>query len=255
MANQVLRVLVVDDEPIARRLIVEELAGVPGVQLAGEAADGSQAVRCIEELHPEIVFLDIQMPGLDGFSVLNSLKCPLPRAVIFVTAYDQHAIRAFEHGAADYLVKPVSSERFLRAIERARLRCQAPADSARQVADVVSSSQTFTSNLPSKIVGRKGQDYFLLDLREVHLFRAEGEIVWIFAGDKKYMATETLREIEQRLQGTAFLRVHRSALINAEHVRRITSISSQRWLLTLANAQEVVASKRLGAAVRELIRA
>ena len=254
MAKQALKALVVDDEPIARRLLIEELSNVPGIDLAGEATDGSQAVKRIEELHPDILFLDIQMPGLDGFGVLDSLKCPLPRAVVFVTAYDQHAIRAFERAAADYLVKPVRSERFLQSVERARQRCQAPADSAKQVSEVMASVQRSQSTLPSKIVGRKGQDYFLLNLREVHLFRAEGEIVWIFAGDKKYMATETLREIEQRLQGTAFRRVHRSALINAEHVRRITSISSQRWLLTLTNAQEVVASKRLSGAVRELIR-
>lgn len=255
MGKRPLRVLVVDDEPIARQVLIDEIAGIPDVTLVGEAADGFEAVERIEVLQPDLVFLDIQMPGLDGFGVLSRLRGPIPRAVVFVTAYGQHAIQAFEHGGADYLVKPVRSERLLRAVERARERCQAPAGSAQQVASLVSAAAGAGSRSPAKIVGRKGQDYFLLDLNEVHLFRAEGEIVWIFAGDKKYMATETLREIERRLQGTAFRRVHRGALVNSEHVRRITSISSQRWLLTLANSQEVVASKRLGAVVRELIRA
>jgi DNA-binding LytR/AlgR family response regulator len=254
MTERVLRALVVDDEPIARGLLIEEISRSQAVLVIGEAADGLQAIERIESLRPDIVFLDVQMPVCDGFCVLAQLKGPLPRAIIFVTAYDQYAIRAFEHGAADYLVKPVRSERFQQALERARHLCHSPAEAAQRVAGVVDSVQISPNKQPSKIVGRKGQDYFLLDLAEVDLFRAEGEIVWIFAGEKKYMATETLRNIEKRLAGTPFRRVHRSALVNAERVRRISSISSQRWLLTLANSQEVIASKRLGAAVRELIR-
>lgn len=253
MPERVLRALVVDDEPIARQVLLEGLAEAGGVRVVGEASDGRQAVERIAALQPDLVFLDIQMPVLDGFSVLAQLQGALPRAVVFVTAYDQHAIRAFEHGAADYLVKPVSAKRLRTALERARQLCQAPAESARQVAAVLESAQPPRTH-PSKIVGRKGQDYFLLDLDEVDLFRAEGEIVWILAGDRKYMATQTLREIEKVLEGTAFRRVHRSALVNCGHVRRISSISSQRWLLTLDNAHEVVASKRLGSAVRELLR-
>jgi len=253
MAEQVLRALVVDDEPIARQLLMEGLADAGGVRVVGEASDGRQAVERISALQPDLVFLDIQMPVMDGFSVLSRLPCALPRAVVFVTAYDQHAIRAFEHGAADYLVKPVSAARLRTALDRARQLCHSPAASARQVAAVLDSAQP-ARNHPTKIVGRKGQDYFLLDLDEVDLFRAEGEIVWIMAGDKKYMATQTLREIEKSLEGTSFRRVHRGALVNCSHVRRISSISSQRWLLTLDNAHEVVASKRLGSAVRELLR-
>lgn len=253
MAEPLLRTLVVDDEPIARQVLLDGLAEAGGVRVVGEASDGRQAIERIASLRPDLIFLDIQMPVLDGFSVLAHLHSPLPRAIVFVTAYDQHAIRAFEHGAADYLVKPISIARLRAALDRARHLCHSPAESARCVASALDSVQP-TRNHHAKIVGKKGQDYFLLDLDEVDLFRAEGEIVWILAGDKKYMATQTLREIEKNLEGTAFRRVHRSALVNCGHVRRISSISSQRWLLTLDNAHEVVASKRLGSAVRELLR-
>lgn len=254
MQAEKLRAFIVDDEPIARQLLVDELSGMPDIAIVGEAGDGLNAVQGIMTLRPALLFLDVQMPGCDGFSVLAAIQGPLPRAVIFVTAYEQHALRAFERDAADYLLKPVRPERLRQALDRARTLCRHPGESAEKVAQAMNSMVNEARGTPSKVVGRKGQDYYLLEISSVDLFRADGEIVWIFAGEKKYMATTTLRELERRLQGTSFRRIHRSALVNADRVRRITSLSSQRWLLKLANGLEVVASKRLGTAVRELIR-
>jgi two-component system, LytTR family, response regulator len=247
-----MRALIVDDEPVARRVLREELESVPDVEVAGEAENGAAALQQIQELHPDIMFLDLQMPGMDGFSVIRELTGGAMPVVIVVTAYDQYAIQAFDAGAVDYLLKPVSGDRLGVALERARRIVGKPREVAEHIARLQELSPTQPTP-PRKIVGRAGEEYFLLPPEEVLAFQAEGDIVWIVTAKRRYEATLTLRALEARLQGLAFVRIHRNALINISHVRKMAALSSQRWLLTMHNNQEFIVSKRQAGAVRHLL--
>jgi DNA-binding LytR/AlgR family response regulator len=240
-----LRTLIVDDEPLARQVLREELAELDAVTVVGEAENGEQALERIRELAPELVLLDIQMPLIDGFEVVRRLRGPLP-AIIFVTAFSEHALRAFEVGAADYLLKPVRADRLRQAVERVKTG----AASARRVADTLNAER---GRKASKILARRAHDYYLLDLDEIYAFQADGELLWILTDSDRYLATDTLKALEDKLEGGSFQRVHRSALVNVEKIRKLTSISSQRWLLTLTNGLQLTVSKRQAPLIREIL--
>ena len=248
-----IRTLIVDDEPLARRVLAEELAEIDGVEVVGEATDGETALSSIERLSPCLVFLDIQMPVMDGFEVVRRIDGPLP-AIVFVTAFSEHALKAFEVGAADYLLKPVSAERLAVAVERGREARRSPLESAERVARTLNAETSSMGQRRPKIVARKGHDYHLLDLDEVYAFQADGEIVWILTAQSKFLATQTLQALDERLAGSQFQRVHRSVLVNTDKIRKMGALSSQRWLLTLGNGLEFVVSKRQAPLVRDLIR-
>jgi DNA-binding LytR/AlgR family response regulator len=251
MSKKPLRTLIVDDEPVARSVLAEELAEMEAVSVVGEAENGEAALRQIEDLQPDLVLLDIQMPVMDGFEVIRRLRGPLP-AVVFVTAYSEHALRAFEIGAVDYLLKPISVQRLQAALERARETRHSRLDSAERVARTLNAAETQTQRRP-RIVARRGHDFYLLDLDEVFAFQADGEIVWIITADKKYTATQTLQAIHERLAGTQFQRVHRSTLVNTNRIRKLSTLSSHRWLLTLTNGLQFTVSKRHAPLLREIL--
>ncbi len=250
MAFPPIRTLIVDDEPIARQVLREELDGFEEVEVVGDAENGETALLEIARLRPDLVFLDLEMPGVGGFDVIRRLPAGVLPIVVIVTAYDQHAIHAFEAGALDYLLKPVSRERLEKALDRVRgLRGRIP-----EVAESLVRLNEAGEPRSRKVVGRSGEEYYLLDLDDVLAFQAEHEIVWILTARHKYMATQALRHIEGRLQDSCFQRVHRNALVNVDHVRKMAPLSSQRWMLTLSNGQEFIVSKRQAGNVRRLLR-
>ena len=253
MPRKSLRTLVVDDEPVSRRVLLEDLAEMEDVSVVGEADNGQRALQQIEKLRPDLVLLDIQMPVMDGFQVLSQLQGPLP-SIIFVTAYSEHALNAFEVGAVDYLLKPVSPDRLNRAVERAWAALGNRLEAVERVALTLGAAETGEKRPVVKIAARKGEDYYLLDLDEVFAFQADREFVWIRTRDKSYMATRTLQALDDRLGGTRFQRVHRSVLVNLDKVRKISTLSSQRWLLTLTNGLEYTVSKRQTPLLRDLLR-
>jgi two-component system, LytTR family, response regulator len=249
-----IRALIVDDEPIARRVLREEIELLPEVEIVGEAETGLSALTEIAECQPDLIFLDLQMPGLGGLEVIQRLQggAVLP-AVIIVTAYDQYAIRALESGAIDYLLKPVSQPRLIQAIDRARRLLANKEAAAENLARLQEVGVAAAPIRPRKIVGRMGEEYFLLKASEVLAFQADGEVVWIITAKQRYLATTTLRNIQEKLEGGSFRRIHRNALVNVEHVRKLAALSSNRWLITLHNNQEFVVSKRMARNVRQIL--
>jgi DNA-binding LytR/AlgR family response regulator len=246
-----IRALIVDDEPIARQVLREELESFDDVAVAGEASSGEEALAQIARLQPDLVLLDLQMPGLSGFDVIHHLPPGALPVIVIVTAYDQHAIRAFEAGALDYLLKPVGRERLEKSLNRARLLRRNRGDVAESIVRL--GEIPAAGGQGRKVVGKSGAEYHLLDLNDVLAFQAEREIVWIVAARQRYMATQTLRSIDARLAGSNFQRVHRNALVNVNHVRKMTPLSSQRWMLTLSNGQELIVSKRQAHNVRQML--
>jgi two-component system, LytTR family, response regulator len=248
-----IKALIVDDEPLARRVLREEVEALEGVVVAGEAEDGQGALAKIATLKPDLIFLDIQMPGMTGFDVVREFKGGEHVPVfLFVTAFDEHAIRAFEAGAIDYLLKPVSAQRLERAVEKAKRLVRSPGETAEAVAKLQEAGEG-PAKRQRKIVGRSGKEYVLLNADEVLAFQAEGELVWIITAKQKFLATQSLRGIEEKLEGMNFQRIHRGALVNLDHIRKMAALSSQRWLLTLSNGQDFTVSKRQARSVQDIL--
>ena len=210
----------------------------------------------IASTQPDVVLLDLQMPEMGGFEVIRELRggAHIP-VVIVVTAFDQYAIRALEEGATDYLLKPVSQARLIQALERARKMSGSRVAAAESLARLqeVASAATPAAPQPRRIVGRAGEEYFLLSASEVFAFQADGEIVWIITAKQRYLATQSLRNVEAKLEGGSFRRVHRNALVNMDHVRKLAALSSNRWMITLNNNQQFVVSKRMARNVRQIL--
>ncbi len=253
MDPQPIKTLIVDDEPVARQLLREELERFPDIAILGEAANGREALQKIAKLKPDLVFLDLQMPVMSGFEVVRGLTGTSLPIIVIVTAFDQHAIQAFEAGAIDYLLKPVGEARLQTAVERAKKMLNRPVEIADQVAKLASVNTPSNPVKTRKVVGRSGTDYVLLDADEVLAFQAERELVWIITARQRLLATQSLRAIEERLGEPQFQRVHRNALVNVNHVRKLSALSSQRWCITLSNALQLVVSKRQAHKIRQIL--
>jgi DNA-binding LytR/AlgR family response regulator len=192
------------------------------------------------------------MPAMGGLDVVRRLKhgTRMP-VIVIVTAYDNYALQAFEAGAIDYLLKPVGRERLSEAVERARrLTGREAIERIAQLQEIPDASGAPRTR---RIVGKIGEEYFLLSADEIYAFQADGDLVWVLTAKRKYLATQTLKVLEQRLANSSFRRIHRNALVNVDHVRKMSALSSQRWLITLHNEQEFIASKRQARSVRELL--
>jgi DNA-binding LytR/AlgR family response regulator len=231
-----MRILIADDEPLARQVLAELLEEIRGVTVAGEAANGREAVEKSLALKPDLLLLDLHMPGLDGLAVARALRgSPLP-LVIYVTAFDQHALAAFDSGAVDYLLKPVRKERLEAAVEKAR----------RHLAGLAPPKEELR-----RIVGRIGADLHLLDPGDVIAFKAEGDTVLILTQQGRYYSDHSLRQLEEKLPVSRFRRIHRGTIINADHIRKISPLTSKRFLLQLTGGFEAVVSKRMAGVIRE----
>lgn len=229
-------VLIADDEPIARDILREYVETTAGLTLVGEAATGTETVAGILELNPDLVLLDLEMPERNGLAVVRSLRGVPAPLIIFVTAHDRHAVEAFEVGAVDYLLKPVRRERFEKAIEKAR----------KQLLLVPRAEATLR-----KIVGKRGADMYLLDPSEVIAFRADGELVHVITAGQHYLCNHSLKDLEQQLERPRFRRIHRGTIINTDHIRKISALTSKRWLLKMSNGLEAIVSKRMAGTIRE----
>jgi len=239
-----IRALIVDDEPPARAKVARMLAARVDVEVVGEAGDGREAVERIRSLRPDVVILDIQMPGKTGFEVLASLEEDEIPHVVFATAYDEHAIRAFEVAAVDYLLKPFNQERLFRALDRVdslRASGSGGPDYVSELLELLRLRESggYLERLVVEFRGRR----LVVETDEVRSLRAEGNYVSVHVEGRSYLCRGTLASYEARLDPRRFIRVHRSALVNLTRVRELEPIARGDQLLILDDGSEVRMSR------------
>jgi two-component system LytT family response regulator len=231
MREKKLRVLIVDDEPLARRGVRARLLGHEDMDVAGEAENGLDAVWAIRQLAPDLVFLDVQMPGLDGLAVVDQVGVDRMPVVVFLTAFDEHALKAFEAQALDYLLKPIDDERFAVTLQRAR----------RRVAERRAGAMTTLPGL--RIAARDRGRVLLLDANEVDWIEADGDYVRFHAGDRVLLVRDTLKTIESRLPPEKFVRIHRSTIVNVTAVRELVPHINREFIVILTNGARLKLSR------------
>jgi len=260
MSGGAIRVLIVDDEPLARRHVRTLIASDPDITVIGECGNGRDAVRAIETLAPDLVFLDIQMPELDGFGVLAAVGAERMPAVIFVTAYDEYALKAFDVHALDYVLKPIDRERLALAVTRAKARVVAPG--AGTVGTAADQLTAVLQALRSASVGTAPLDRIAVRVDGKHLFLAPSSIDWVEAVDDyvrihiartSHLVRGTLQSFVTQLP-SQFLRIHRSVIVNTERVREVSSTQQGDYRLTLQDGTKLPSGRSYRAAVGEFLR-
>jgi two-component system, LytTR family, response regulator len=244
------RVLVVDDEAPARRLARSLLAEMDEVEVIGDAASGQAAVDAIRQLRPDIVLLDVQMPGLDGFGVVAAVGVPSMPAVIFVTAYERYALRAFDVHAVDYLLKPFDNERFRTAMDRAIVRVRSGRSS-----ELSGRLETLLNRLardrsPDLIAVKVDDRHILIDAATIDCIEVTDKVVIVQTAEQTYRVRETLNRIEQRLPPEQFVRIHRSVIVNITRVKEIQPWFQGDYVLILKNGKRLMS----GRAYRDVVR-
>jgi two-component system LytT family response regulator len=236
--------LIVDDEPLARRRLRDLLEPEADFELAGEAGDGRQAVAALRSLRPDLVFLDVQMPLLDGFGVVEEVGADAPPALIFVTAYDRFALRAFEVHALDYLLKPFDRDRFHKALERARaqLRREEPADLPRRLLALLNDVRPGASPPERLVIKAEGRVSFVR-VDELDWVEAAGNYVRLHASKNTFLLRETMSHLEVRLDPRRFVRIHRSIIVNVERIREIQPAFHGDSVVILRDGTELTLSR------------
>jgi two-component system LytT family response regulator len=233
-----LRVVIVDDEPLARTVVREYLAAHPGVEVVAECGNGFEAVKAVSELSPDLMFLDVQMPKLSGFEVLELVGKDVP--VIFTTAYDQYALRAFEVHAVDYLLKPFSEERFAEALSRGRARLQSR--EALWVEALISDSRPRPGPL-ERVLIRDGSQVHVLPVDRIDYVEAQDDYVSFRSEGKQFLKDQTLGSVEASLDPARFVRIHRSYLLNIERIARVELYAKDSRVAILRDGSRLPVSR------------
>jgi two-component system, LytTR family, response regulator len=242
------RALIVDDEPLARRGVLVRLRKFKDVEIVGECADGRTAVEKILTLAPDVVFLDVQMPGMDGFEVLRSLpKDNLP-GVIFLTAYEQHALRAFEVHALDYLLKPVDDDRFAAAIDRARKLADS-ASKDRMTERILEMLGRGGDKYLSRFTVRSGSRIQIVLAEDTDWIGAAGDYAELHVRGRGHLLRETMNALEQKLDPEKFLRIHRSRIVRTAAIVELRGIDNREYVVKLADGSEHRSSRTYASAL------
>jgi two-component system, LytTR family, response regulator len=236
-----IRVVLVDDEELARQVLREFLSTHADVEIAAECANGFQAVKAIAEQRPDLVFLDIQMPKLDGFEVLELIGPDT--AVVFVTAYDNYAIRAFEVHAVDYLLKPVGVERFEAALQRAKERLSGKLPQQSFAASELAAAARPPAQYLDRIPVRDGTRVFIIPVARLDYAEAQDDYVALVSEGKKHLKQQTISSLESALDPSRFLRIHRSYIVNLERVARLEPYAKDSHLAVLTTGAQLPVSK------------
>ncbi|HZG07968.1 MAG TPA: LytTR family DNA-binding domain-containing protein [Allosphingosinicella sp.] len=256
-----IRTILVDDEPLAIQGLQLRLERFDDVEIVETCSNGREAIRAIKTNKPDLVFLDIQMPGFDGFSVIQGLMEVEPPLFVFVTAYSDHAIRAFEAQAVDYLMKPVEEDRLADTLERVRNRlaekrgaeeagklkevlAEVAPDAADQVNAASGPDDTHNSNRYEKLINIKDRgQIFRVDVDSIEKIDAAGDYMCIYTGDNTLILRETMKDLEKRLDPRRFQRVHRSCIVNLDQVRQVKPHTNGECFLVLESGSQVKVSR------------
>jgi two-component system LytT family response regulator len=241
-----IRILLVDDEELARSTMRRALAVVPDLEVAGEAGNGAEAIEAIAELRPDVVLLDIEMPGFNGFEVVQQLVDP--PIVVFVTAYDEYAVRAFDANAIDYLLKPVQPERLEKTIARVRERLKARTPEDRKgVAEIARQR----GGPIRRLAARRGKRIAIVPLRDVNRIEIDDKLVFACTATERLLIEKTIGELETLLEPSGFLRISRGELVNLEKVTELMPWFSGTWRVRLSNGEERDVSRERAKQLKE----
>lgn len=239
-----IRALIVDDEPLARRRIKSLLAHDQSVEVIGECSDGYKAVSSIGELCPDLVFLDIQMPAMDGFGVIKTIGAEMP-TVIFVTAYDQYALKAFEVNALDYLLKPFDRSRFQKTLERAKAMIRGLQDGNvnHQLLSLLGDLRR-EQNIPDRFIIKSGGRVVFLRVEEIDWMCAVGNYVRLQVGRDSHLMRETMTGMESKLDPVSFMRIHRSTIVNLDRVKEVQPWAKGESVVIMRDGTRLIMSRR-----------
>jgi len=243
----------VDDESLARERIREMLEGDPEIEIVGDCANGKEAIQAISKLKPDLIFLDVEMPGIDGFQVLQSLEAAEMPVVIFVTAYDQYAVRAFDTFALDYLLKPFDRERFERSVRRAKTQLLKISDSMNErILSALEQIKTRPVHLERLVIKMNGHVFFI-KAAEIDWLEAEGNYVRLHSGKESYLLRDTISALEAQLDPKQFLRVHRSAIVNIDRIQELQPWFHGEYRIILREGVQLTLSRSYREKLHELL--
>jgi two-component system LytT family response regulator len=239
-----IKTLVVDDEPLARERVMSLLQGESDIEVLGECRDGQEAIAAIQQLSPDLVFLDVQMPGANGFEVLSAVGADRMPMVIFVTAYDQHALKAFEVRALDYLLKPFDRDRFQSALQRAKasIEQQETGDLGRRLLALVKDLRPAAPKTDRIVVKSAGRLFFLR-ADEIDWIEAAGNYARLHVGNDSHLLRETMNSLEGRLDAERFFRIHRSRIVNMERIQELQPWFNGEYVVILRNGTRLTLSR------------
>jgi two-component system LytT family response regulator len=239
-----IKVIIVDDEPLAREKLREMLKQEPRVEILDECASGQKAVTSIQKHSPDLLFLDIQMPGLDGFGVLRAIPADKMPYVIFVTAYDQYALKAFDVYALDYLLKPFDRERFEKALNRAKsqIKRDRSTEVNKGILDLLEELKASNKHLDRVVIKTSGRIQFLKS-NEIDWIEAEGNYVRIHSGKEKHLLRETISAMESQLNPRTFLRIHRSTIVNLDRIQELQPWFHGEYRIVLKDGTQLMLSR------------
>ena len=249
-----IRALIVDDEPLARDGVRLHLEAQTDIEIIGEAIDGDNAVEMINELRPDLVFLDVQMPGLDGFGVIEAVGVDAMPAVVFTTAYDEFALRAFDANAVDYVLKPFDGDRLRRALDQARTQIR-----GRRRSEIEERLIGLLAELHGKgqylerIIVRSGGRILILRTDDVDWLEAASNYVRIHAGGREYLLRETMTNLESRLDPAQFVRIHRSTIVRLNRIKELEPLFQGDYVLILEDGTRLTSSRGYRDRLQELL--
>lgn len=236
-----MKVIIIDDEQLAIKLVEEYLSDIPGIEILGVYQNGFDGLKAINELNPDLVFLDVQMPKLTGFEMLELIDNP--PIIIFTTAYEEYALKAFEKNATDYLLKPFSKKRFLQSIEKAKQKFEEqdikPAKYNSLISDAKSPDQTL-----ERVVVKESGRIFIVPVSDIHFIEAADDYVVVNTEKKEYVKNATMKYYEQKLPTKTFVRVHRSAIININFIKEIQAYNKESHIVIMNNGKSVKTSRQ-----------
>ena len=238
-----IRTLIVDDEPLARERILSLLESEPGVEVVGECGDGRSAAQAIKRKRPDLVLLDIQLPEMDGFEIVESMDTAQPPAIVFVTAYDQFALKAFRVHALDYLLKPVDGDRLHQTLARVRAHQPADTESLRQQLSELMQAMSERRTVNHRIAVKTDSAILFFRASEVDWVESAGSYVCFHVGSHTYISRETMYQVEQKLQKHNFIRIHRSTIVNVDRIKKLKPLTYGEYGVELRDGTALVISR------------